>query len=70
MPYTSGMDTERERTELAPGVTLEVTRHTDRLMVMAVEIVDIDKRTVTVKVGDTTKVLHKGDILNVSVPWS
>lgn len=63
------MSTEREATELAPGVTLEVTTYTDRNIVCAVEIVDLDKRSVTVKVGDTTRTLYKGDVLSVTVPF-
>jgi uncharacterized protein YjdB len=58
---------ETARTELAPGATLEVTTREDRALIVVMEVMEIDKRTVTVKVGDTTRTLTKGSILTVNV---
>ena len=55
-------------TRLLAGVTVKVTHKQDRRLIVTVEVVRIDQRTVALRVGEETRTLLEGDVLNIEVP--
>lgn len=53
--------------ELAPGLRLEVLQRADRKVSLDVEVLCIDKRSVTVRALGQQQTLFKGDVLTVSL---
>jgi hypothetical protein len=58
-----------QATDLAPGIKLEVTSYQDRQLVVQIEIAEITRHSVALKIGDMQRTMHKGEILSLTVPY-